>query len=32
MFQPGDMMESFTAQAEGRNPDFQDLGELRRGL
>ncbi len=32
MFQPGDMMESFAAQAEGRDPDFQDLGEVRRGL
>jgi len=32
MFQPTDMMEAFTAQAEGREPEFEDLGEVRRGL
>lgn len=32
MFQPGDMAETFVAKSEGREPDFEDLGELRRGL
>jgi len=32
MFQPGDMMETFTAKAEGREPQFEDLLEVRRGL
>ena len=32
MFQPTDMIESFTAKAEGREPVYEDLGELRRGL
>jgi enoyl-CoA hydratase len=26
MFQPGDMMESFGAKSDGRDPDFEDLG------
>lgn len=26
MFHPADMVESFTAKAEGREPDFEDLG------
>jgi enoyl-CoA hydratase/carnithine racemase len=32
MFQPGDMAETFAARAEGREPVFDDLGEIRRGL
>ncbi len=32
MFQPTDLMESFGAQAEGREPEYDDLPELRRGL
>jgi enoyl-CoA hydratase/carnithine racemase len=32
MFQPGDMMETFVAKSEGREPSFDDLGEVRRGL
>lgn len=32
MFQPTDMVESFTAQAEKRDPAFDDLNEQRRGL
>lgn len=32
MFQPTDMMEAFGAKLEGRDPDFDDLPELRRGL
>jgi enoyl-CoA hydratase len=32
MLQPTDMVESFTAKAEGREPEYDDLGELRRGL
>ena len=32
MFQPADMMESFTAQAEKRDAVFDDLNEQRRGL
>ena len=32
MFHPEDLEESFTAQAEGRAPSYEDLGEVRRGL
>ena len=32
MFQPTDIMESFTAQAEKRDPVYDDLPEIRRGL
>lgn len=32
MFQPGDMIESFQAKAEGRDPAFDDLGPTSRGL
>jgi enoyl-CoA hydratase len=32
MFQPGDMAETFAAKAEGREPAFDDLGAIRRGL
>ncbi|MEZ5243588.1 MAG: crotonase/enoyl-CoA hydratase family protein [Acidimicrobiales bacterium] len=32
MFQPGDMAETFAAKAEGRDPAFDDLGAIRRGL
>ncbi len=32
MFQPGDMLEAFQAQAEKRDPDFDDLLEVERGL
>jgi len=32
MFQPGDMAEAFTAKAEGRDTEFDDLGSIRRGL
>ena len=32
MFHPADMMESFEAQADNRNPVFDDLNEQRRGL
>ena len=32
MFQPGDMAETFAAKAEGRDPEFDDLGAIRRGL
>ena len=32
MFQPRDMMESFQAQMERRDPEFDDLNPLRRGL
>lgn len=32
MFQPGDMAETFVAKSEGREPVFEDLGEIRRGL
>ena len=32
MFQPGDMAEAFTAKAEGRDTDFDDLGAINRGL
>jgi enoyl-CoA hydratase len=32
MFQPTDMLESFTARAEKREPTFDDLPPVRRGL
>ncbi len=32
MFQPTDLMESFGAQAEEREPTYDDLGEITRGL
>ena len=32
MFQPDDTMEYFRAKAEGREPKFDDLGPLRKGL
>jgi enoyl-CoA hydratase len=32
MFQPTDLLESFSARSEGREPEYDDLGELRRGL
>ena len=32
MFQPRDMMESFQAQMEKRDPEFDDLNPVRRGL
>ncbi len=32
MFQPADMAETFQAKVDGRDPEFDDLGELRRGL
>jgi enoyl-CoA hydratase len=32
MFQPTDLMESFGAQAESREPEYEDLPELLRGL
>ncbi len=32
MFQPADMMETFSAKAEGREPEFDDLFEFRPGL
>jgi enoyl-CoA hydratase len=32
MFQPGDMAETFVAKSEGREPKFDDLGEIRRGI
>ena len=32
MFQPHDIVESFAAQAEGREPVYDDLPEVRRGL
>jgi len=32
MFQSTDMMETFIAKAEGRDPHFDDLIEVRRGL
>ncbi len=32
MFQPTDMMESFMAQAEKRDPVYDDLPEIHRGL
>ena len=32
MFHPADMAESFASKAEGRDSNFEDLGEIRRGL
>jgi len=32
MFQPADMMETFTAKAEGREPEFDNLLPVRLGL
>ena len=32
MFQPTDMAESFEAKTEGREPEFQNLAPIRRGL
>ena len=32
MFQPTDLMESFGAQMEKRDPTYDDLGEVNRGL
>jgi enoyl-CoA hydratase len=32
MFQPADMLEAFTAKAERRDPSFDDLPPVRRGL
>jgi hypothetical protein len=32
MFQPTDMLEAFTAKAERRDPEFDDLPPVRRGL
>jgi len=32
MFQPADMLESFTAKAEGREPDYEDLGPNPRSF
>jgi len=32
MFQPTDLMESFGAKLEKRDPTYDDLGEVRRGL
>ena len=32
MLQPADMVESFTAKAEKRDPDYDDLPPARRGL
>ena len=32
MFHPGDLEESFRARSEGREPLYEDLGEIRRGL
>lgn len=32
MFHPGDMIETFTAKAEGREPAFDDLGPLPQGF
>lgn len=32
MFKPADMIESFAAQGEGRDPHFEDLGEAPSGL
>ncbi len=32
MFHPEDLEESFKANAEGRTPSYEDLGEVRRGL
>jgi enoyl-CoA hydratase len=32
MFQPRDMAETFAAKSEAREPQFDDLGAIRRGL
>ena len=32
MYQPADMMECFSAKSEGREPKFDNLGPLRKGL
>ena len=32
MFHPTDMVESFTAKAEGRDPEFEDLRPFRGGI
>jgi enoyl-CoA hydratase len=32
MFQPGDMLEAFTAKGEGRDPQFPDLAPLRKEM
>lgn len=32
MFQPTDIVESFVAQGEKRDPDYDDLPEIRRGI
>ena len=32
MFHPADMVESFTAKAEDRDPEFEDLGPFRGGV
>ncbi len=32
MFQPTDMLETFTAKSEGRDPEFDDMLEVHRGL
>ena len=32
MFQPADMVESFTAKAEGRDPKFEDLLPFEGGI
>jgi enoyl-CoA hydratase len=32
MFQPGDMVEAFTAKAEQRDAAYPDLPPVRRGL
>ncbi len=32
MFQPADMTECFNARSEGRDPKFEDLGPVRKGL
>ncbi len=32
MFQPTDLMESFGAQMEKRDPVYDDLPEIKRGL
>jgi hypothetical protein len=32
MLHPADMVESFTAKAEDRDPEFEDLGPFRGGV
>jgi hypothetical protein len=32
MFQPADMTEAFVARAEKRDPRYEDLHSVRRGL